>query len=107
MKNLTETLASAVSMAQSQTSAVLSIPTSFGYFIQASWSGSSPVGTLQVQASADNVTWTNYGSSQSVSGNMGSAILENSASLAPFIQVIYTFTSGTGSLTLKAYSKGV
>lgn len=76
---------------------------------QATWSGSSPVGTLQVQISNDfalkgdgsvrnSGTWTNLGSTVAVSGNSGSLEipLVNVPSYA--IRIVYATTSGTGTI---------
>lgn len=75
--------------------------------IQASWSGSSPVGTLKLQASNDNVIFSDYtGSSQSVSGN-GNFLWNIGPVGFNYIRVVYTFTSGTGALKITVSGKGV
>ena len=82
---------------------------------QATWSGATPVGTLDVQVSNDHQenggvvvnagTWTSiYDSVPAVSGNTGSLFLNIAAIAAAFIRVVYTKTSGTG--TLSCYFNG-
>ena len=76
---------------------------------QTVWSGSSPVGALQVQTSNDFAlngdgsvrtagTWTNVGSSVAVSGNSGSLEIALSDVPSYAIRIVYTKTSGTGTL---------
>lgn len=79
------------------------------------WSGTSPVGTVAVNGSLDYDpttptlkpgTWTSLTLSPSpaVSGNTGSILINMTGLAFPFIQVVYTKTSGTG--TLQAYVSG-
>lgn len=82
--------------------------------LQASWSGSTPVGTLKLQISNDdpdvvgtsNVIWTDYtGSSTDVNGNGN--FLWNLLSLGfNCVRVVYTRTSGSGSLKITIMGKG-
>lgn len=82
---------------------------------QAVWSGTSPVGTIKIQfsndnvASADDVTnWTDVSNStQNVSGNTGSLGWNIWAHSYRFLRPVWTFTSGTGSLDVSCQSKGV
>jgi hypothetical protein len=75
--------------------------------IQASWSGSSPVGSLKLQISNDNTIWSDYtGSDVAVNGN-GNFMWNILSTAFPYVRVAYTFTSGTGSLTIKVNGKGV
>jgi hypothetical protein len=84
------------------------------------WTGSSPVGTITVQLSnsyrqnsdgsvANAGNWTNIPfqnntgtivQSIAVSGNSGSAFIDIRVSGAEAIRIVYTPTSGTGSLTV-------
>lgn len=72
------------------------------------WTGSSPVGTLTVQArNKSNGTWydLDFGAAITVSGNTGDhQIVLNEI---PFIDIrlTYTRTSGTGSITATLVSK--
>jgi hypothetical protein len=82
---------------------------------QATWSGTSPVGTLDVQVSNDHqenggvVTnagnWTSiYTAPQAVTGNTGTLFLNIAAISAAWIRCVYAPTSGTG--TLDVYFNG-
>ena len=81
------------------------------FSVQAVWSGSSPVGTLDIQVSNDHQenggvvvnegTWTSiYASPQAVSGSPGNLFLNVAAISAAFVKFVYTKTSGTGTLRL-------
>lgn len=91
-----------------------------------SWTGSSPVGTVSVQGSNDflqnaegavmNVgTWNslvlNYGGSAvttvPISGNTGNGIIDVVATGIYAIRLIYTATSGTGSLIVTMVAKEI
>jgi hypothetical protein len=89
-----------------------------------SWTGSSPVGTLSVQVSntysqnGDGTVrnpgnWTtatlNYNGTQvttiPVSGSTGNGFIDVDATGAYAMRLIYTFTSGTGTMTAVLASK--
>lgn len=83
-----------------------------GYDI--SWSGSSPVGVMSVQVSnsysinadgsvrdAGNWTTVTLSSTPSVSGNTGNGFVDVDATGAYAIRLVFTRTSGTG--TMQAY----
>jgi len=74
-----------------------------GYAIQAVWTGASaPVGTLRLQGSNDNVTFTNLtGSDQAVSA-AGDFIWKDSTPYYKFVRLAWVRTSGGGSDTLSA-----
>lgn len=78
---------------------------------QATWSGSSPVGKLDVQVSNDHQenggvvmnagTWVSIyagGTVPDVTGNTGTLFLNLTGLSAAFVRVVYTKTSGTGTL---------
>ena len=96
------------SMGASITSALQNLEQMMMAGIQANWSGTSPVGTLSLQISNDNTTWTDYsGSSTSVSGNTGNFMWNLWATPYQYIRVIYTRASGTGTLNVTVNGKGV
>lgn len=82
----------------------------FGSY-QFSWSGSSPVGTITVQASLDNTIWTTLQDSDQVdvsipvSGNTGSAMFSLNELPFKYVRTVYTFTSGTGTLQSYIFAK--
>ena len=75
---------------------------------QAVWSGTTPVGTLDIQGSLDQTTWTSIVSpAAAVTGNTGSLLFDLFALSFPYIRFVYTKTSGTGSLTIKVGAKSL
>jgi len=75
--------------------------------IQAVWSaGSTPVGTLQLQGSIDGTNYFNVGSTVAVSGNSGTAYVSDANAFYLFARLIYTKTSGSGTLNAYAEAKG-
>ena len=91
-----------------------------------SWTGSSPVGTISVQGSNDFYqnpeggiqnagTWStltlNYGGSAvtsiPISGNSGNGVIDVTATGIYAVRLIYTATSGTGSLTVTMVAKEI
>lgn len=89
-----------------------------GYYVD--WTGSSPVGTVSVEASgnyslnpdgsvANAGTWNalilnvggNPSSTISISGNTGSEFIDVTVTKAWALRLIYTAGSGTGSLTAR------
>jgi hypothetical protein len=76
--------------------------------IQVSWTGTAPVGVINVQASNDSgATWTDmsFTPSPAVSGASGSILL--SATGVPYtdLRVQYIRTSGTGTLKASISAK--
>lgn len=103
-------LASAVNnMGTSLFSIPGNITNATGYCIQAAWSnGSTPVGTITLQASNDSMIWTDIDDiSLTVSGNSGSDLFNSGpGKYYNFIRVVYTRTSGDGILLIQMSSKG-
>ena len=103
----TLTLSSSGDMAQATTSGTIATEHVGALCIQAAWSGSSPVGVLKLKGSVDNVTFTDIASqSQNVSGSTGNLIYDLGTCSFPYVQVLYTKTSGTGTLAVTFYGKG-
>lgn len=91
------------------TSSVTSIQFLDNIGVQVNWTGTAPVGTIAVQVSADyaadefgNVTnagnWFTLPVSPAVSGGTGSVYVDLNQMSAPWLRVVYTKTSGTGTL---------
>ena len=74
--------------------------------VECSWTGTAPVGTLQLQGSISGVNYFNVGSSVAVSGNTGCVQLADANAGYLFARVVFTKTSGTGTLTAFADAKG-
>lgn len=113
-----EPVMNASSMAADITSTptILQSLTGVGYAV--SWTGSTPIGTLSVQASNDyslypngtvnnSGTWTTIylnvngtpSTTIAVSGNTGNGFIDIDKTMAYAIRLIYTRSSGTGSMT--------
>lgn len=106
-------LATPTSMATSFNDEPMRMEYMHGLAIQASWTGTSPVGVLKLQASnhafdqnvnngilADAI-WTDIpGSSLSISSNTGDHMYDISEVYYEAIRVVYTATSGVGSISL-------
>lgn len=71
------------------------------YYLEASWTGTSPVGTLKIQTSLDGSTnWNDLaGSAVSVSGNTGTHAFDISRRAYIYIRLVYVYGSGTGTLS--------
>lgn len=113
------TIINAVSMASSITSSVVEIKNQDNIGIQLNWTG-TPVGTFAVQVSSDylqdtegNVmnagNWITLPISPSIAaaGSADSAFVDVNQTSAQYMRVVYTRTSGTGTLTGIAVGKGV
>lgn len=72
---------------------------------EAVWTG-TPTGTLSAQGSNDSANWVNLAnSSLALSGTASSTIFECYAPVFRYIRYVYTFTSGTGSLSVSVFSQ--
>lgn len=96
------------------TSEIYEIKRGYGYSVQFAWSGTSPVGTIKLQASNDLVpreseisNWTDItGSTVDVTGNTGTGMLNVTSSMYSWVRAVYTKTSGTGTLNAVLQEKG-
>ena len=73
--------------------------------IQAVYTG-SPVGDLTLEASNDKVTWTTVANSTVAVSGASSAMWNIQNCGYSWLRLVYTRTSGTGSLTARNSSKG-
>lgn len=92
-------------MTASLTSDTCDVRTEVGYSIQAVWTG-TPTGTLKLQISGDSTSWTDAPSPQSLAGAAGSYIWDVPQTAVGYVRMVYTFTSGTGSLAATFSGKG-
>lgn len=77
----------------------------YGYSIQAVYAG-SPAGELKLQASNDGINYCDIpGTNYTVTGS-GSFLWNVSNSNYLYIQMVWTPTSGTGTLSALAYIRG-
>lgn len=100
------TLVATVSAATSITgSAPLLLNDNDMVFVQALFSGTDVAGTAKIQASADNTTYTDMaGQSQSVASS-GSYAWNITDLAAKYMRLVWTYSSGTGNITVKANIK--
>ena len=100
-----ETLANAVSMAASSNSQAAILDHVNDVCIQCIYTG-SPVGSLKAQASNNGTDWSDVtGSTVAVSA--ADNTVYNFANVAYIkLRIVYTRTSGTGSLTILCNGKG-
>jgi hypothetical protein len=74
-----------------------------GYCVQAVWSG-SPVGNIVIQAGNDNSNWKVI-STTAAGGGSGSLLSNNDGIHYAYVQVLYNFTSGSGTLDVTISGK--
>lgn len=104
-----------VDISGSQTSADTTVKTQDKAFVIIEWSGSSPVGAITVQARnykypvGPDSGWVtlDFGSAIAVSGNTGNHQLVFNEMPFTDIRLVYTSTSGTGTLSAYISSKVV
>lgn len=106
-------------MASSITSSAVEIRNQDNIGIQLNWTG-TPVGTFAIQISSDHLedmegnvqvagNWVSLPLSPAVAaaGSADSAYIDLNQLSAQYIRIVYTRTSGTGSLTGIVVGKGV
>jgi hypothetical protein len=74
------------------------------YAVQCSWSGTSPVGNLDIMVSNDKCNYVSCGTLP-VSGNLGTDIFNVCDAAYQYMFVAYTVTSGTGTLNVMISAK--
>lgn len=119
MRVVNEALLSAADASVSQTSAPAIVDHAWGYAIQAVITGTA-AGTLKLQGSCDAgpnanfqaandpyvVNWTDIAnSSQPVTG-AGTVAYDVVKSAYPWVRVVYTASSGTGTISVRFNAKG-
>lgn len=118
MRILNDPLLSAGDMSGSLNSQPLNLEFAFGYSIQCVFTG-APVGTLKLQGSNDAppdanpnfinfapTNWTDISGSSTAVAAAGSVLFNAASVYYRYVRVVYTFTSGTGSLSIVGNTKG-
>lgn len=118
MRILNESLLSGGSMAGNLNSVPLNLEFAFGYAIQCEFTG-SPVGSLKLQGSNDAApdanfqfpnfaptNWTDLSGTSTAVAAAGSVMFNAASTYYRYVRVVYTFTSGTGSLSIVGNTKG-
>lgn len=95
-------IVNATSLATTFTSSSQDVVSCRRLCFQISWTGSSPVGSLKVQGSNDGITFADDPevSPVSISGASGSALIKIDNVSYNFAQLVYTSTSGTGTIDI-------
>ena len=100
----------AVNIATSQSSLEIEVGQSDYGSIYLSWTGSSPVGVIEVQAkNGEKGTYRalDFGSTISISGNSGNHDIILNEMPFTHLMLVYTSTSGTGSMNAQVTLKSV
>lgn len=92
-------------MTSTLTSTAMDLSRIDGYAIYAKWTG-TPVGDIKLQASVDGTNYIDYPGSDIAITAAGDAIWEVTTAYYDKIRVVYTFTSGTGTLNVQINGKG-
>lgn len=92
-------------MAGSVTSSAEPLDYIYGFSIQAIYTG-SPVGTLTLEASNDNSNWVTVTDSSYSVTSAGNYMWNFTVSNFKWVRVVYTRTSGTGTLSARIYARG-
>lgn len=73
------------------------------------WTGSTPIGTITVQGSNDNTNWAtlDFGSAISITGDSGTDLLNINQFPCSYIRIVYTKSSGTGTITASMTTKQI
>ena len=98
----------ATSLASSQTSAELEVGQADYGSIYITWTGTSPIGVITVQAkNGPNGTYRDldFGSAISISGASGNHDIILNEMPFTHLQLVYTRTSGTGSISASITTK--
>lgn len=99
-------IVTAATMGGNITSTVIDLDYLQGYAVQAVWTG-TPTGSLAIQVSNDQVVWSSLAgvSPVALSGAAGNTMFNVPQSFFRYTQLVYTFTSGTGTLSANACVK--
>lgn len=96
------------SMGADITSSSKNVQEAISYSVHCIWSaGSTPVGTLDLQGSNDDVNFTSVLESgpAPISGNSGSLLINVEKHSYGYMRVVYTRTSGSGTMTTLVNAK--
>lgn len=104
---LNKTIVPATSVGTTFSSSPVEVNEAIRLCIQASWTGSSPVGSIQVEGSNDGTIWSAdpEATAITVTGNTGQAIKKIVNCSYSWVRVTYTATSGTGTVTVTLNAK--
>lgn len=99
LQMFTYTVIDAEAMSADITSERVNVSRTGSVSVQWVWSGgSSPVGNMITQVSNDGSTWVDL-NTQAVTGNSGSHMINIEEPAYMFIRALYSFSSGSGTLS--------
>ena len=104
MRVTPDTILNAADMTSNQ-SATQQLDQIFGYSVQAVYTG-SPTGTLKLQASNDNTSYVDIADSSNSITGAGETMWNVTSANYAYVKVVYTASSGSGSLTVKFFGRG-
>jgi hypothetical protein len=92
-------------MSASITSTTQDLSKTNGYSVYAKWTG-SPVGTIKLQVSVDGTNFVDLAGSTITVSSAGDALWEITTAFYDKVNVVYTRTSGSGTLNVQINGKG-
>lgn len=93
-------------MSANITSDVVDLSRIDGYSVYAKWTGGSAAGTIKLEVSLDDINYVDLsGSETSVSGP-GEALWEITSAFYDKVRVVFTRSSGSGTLNVQINGKG-
>lgn len=95
----------AVAMTSNLSSAVIDLSQTTGYALHAIWTG-APVGTISASGGDDGINFVAV-ASNSTGGTSGQYLLNVEKIHYRYVQITYTFTSGSGSLTAYVSARSI
>jgi len=95
------------SMAAIVTSPSVDLSKTDGYSVYAKWSGAAAAGSIELQASLDDINFVTMSSSGTVVAGPGEALWEITSAFYDKIRVVFTPTGGSvGTLNVQINGKG-
>lgn len=98
-------LATGGSMGANYVSPPIDLTVYYGCAIQAVWTGSTASGTLGLQFSNDGVNWSTDSSANTAVAGPGNFMWDIWNTQASYVQVTFTYASGTGSINIQVEGK--
>lgn len=101
MKNVLWAGATSVTISASRTSDTINLlnPNETGMCLQFAWTGASAAGTLKLQASNDASQWDDLDLMTIAVSGPSQTMFVLSTGYFQYLRAVFTFTSGTGSLS--------
>lgn len=98
---------SSQSLGANATSSAQTLDQAFGFSVQAQWTGASAAGTLKLQASLDGTNWDDISGASTTIAGAGNILWNVTDVMFPWVRVVFTRTSGTGSLSTRLFYRSI